>query len=353
MTRTMHIRHPRHPARYLAEAIHIVAWLYIFASPLFHMSYRESIHWDRYAAGCLMPAMLCALFYANYLWLVPRCYCQGRRGRFVLMNALLIALLLGAHSLAFGLLLPQPPPRRHAGPPHWWFPLNGALMAAFTAGVALALRLSREWAASEAARREAELGRTAAELENLRGQISPHFLLNTLNNIYALTAFDAAKAQHAIEELSRMLRYLLYENRGETVSLEREMSFIGSYVELMRLRLPARVEVTADLRPPAPGAVSHVAPLIFIPLVENAFKHGVHPTRPSFIHISLSSDAEAVRFVCRNSNHPAPPRAGAAGGVGLELVRRRLALAYPGRHEWHHGPDPTGQTYVCTLTIRP
>ena len=91
MTRTMHIRHPRRPARYLAEAIHIVAWLYIFASPLFHMSYRESIHWDRYAAGCLMPAMLCVLFYANYLWLVPRCYCQGRRGRFVLMNALLIA----------------------------------------------------------------------------------------------------------------------------------------------------------------------------------------------------------------------------------------------------------------------
>lgn len=150
-----------------------------------------------------------------------------------------------------------------------------------------------------------------------------------------------------------MLRYLLYENRGETVSLEREMGFIGSYVGLMRLRLPDRVEVTADLRPPVPGAVSHVAPLIFIPLVENAFKHGVHPTRPSFIHISLSSDAEAVRFVCRNSNHPAPPRAGAAGGVGLELVRRRLALAYPGRHEWHHGPDPTGQTYVCTLTIRP
>ena len=225
-------------------------------------------------------------------------------------------------------------------------------MSAFTAGVALALRLSREWAASEAARREAELGRTAPELENLRGQISPHFLLNTLNNIYALTAFDAAKAQHAIEELSRMLRYLLYENRDETVSLEREMSFLRSYVELMRLRLPARVEVKADFRAPGSDCISRVVPLLFIPLVENAFKHGVHPTEPSFIHISLHSDSEAVYFSCCNSNYPAPPRED-GGGVGLELVKRRLALAYPERHDWHYGPDASGRIYSCTLTIRP
>ncbi len=134
----------------------------------------------------------------------------------------------------------------------------------------------------EAARKEAERNRTEAELKNLRNQLNPHFLLNTLNNIYALIAFDTDKAQQAVQELSKLLRYVLYDNQQTYVPLGKETDFIRNYIELMRIRLSSNVQMTTQIDI-LPDSQTLIAPLIFISLIENAFKHGISPTERSFI----------------------------------------------------------------------
>ncbi len=124
---------------------------------------------------------------------------------------------------------------------------------------------------NEAARKEAERNRAEAELKNLRNQLNPHFLLNTLNNIYALIAFDSDKAQQAVQELSKLLRYVLYDNQQTTFLSVKRSDFIRNYIELMRIRLSANVQMITkfDIQP---DSQTLIAPLIFISLIENAFQ---------------------------------------------------------------------------------
>ncbi len=339
-------------ARPLGEMVHVLTWIYIIASPLLFMSYGEGINWGRYLLGSLLPVGLCLLFYLNYIWFIPRFYQRGQLYTFLLYNMVAILAIVGLHNGIVEWVAPHPRPRHLHTPPHWFFFLNSILMSACTIAIAVALRLSKQWAKSEAARREAELGRTAAELKNLRNQINPHFLLNTLNNIYALTAFDTEKAQQAIQELSRMLRYVLYENRDETVSLKKEAEFLKTYIELMRIRIPSRVEIKTEFDIPDDG-IGQICPLLLISLVENAFKHGISPTKPSFILISLKVDASTICFTVVNSNHPVNANDKSGSGIGLKQVSQRLELAYPGRYTWEHGTDTTGNVYRSNLTIHP
>lgn len=199
-------------------------------------------------------------------------------------------------------------------------------------------------------RREAEKSRTEAELKNLRNQLNPHFLLNTLNNIYALIAFDTDKAQTAVQELSRLLRHVLYDNQQNFVTLGKEMDFIKNYIALMRIRLSSNVTVETrfDIRPDSP---TEIAPLIFISLIENAFKHGISPTEPSHIRIYFSESVHEVRCEIINSYHPKSEADKSGSGIGLEQVSKRLELTYPGRYEWKHGISEDGKEYKSVLTI--
>jgi hypothetical protein len=200
------------------------------------------------------------------------------------------------------------------------------------------------------ARSKAELERAEAELQSLKSQISPHFLLNTLNNIYALTAIDSVKAQAALLELSKMLRYQLYEEFGSRVSVEREVEFLQNYVALMRLRLNQNVEVTTDFHL-VPHKEMNVAPHIFISLVENAFKHGVSTTAPSHVHLRLDCDGQRLNFDCRNSYFPQHKLPSTSGGIGLRLVKSRLELSYPNTHTWEHGIDINRKEYFSRITL--
>ena len=228
---------------------------------------------------------------------------------------------------------------QHMGPPKWIFILRDVSTMILTAGLSAAIKLSRRWAQMDADRREAEKSRTEAELKNLRNQLNPHFLLNTLNNIYALIAFDADKAQTAVQELSRLLRHVLYDNQQNFVTLDKEMDFIRNYIELMRIRLSAnvRVETKIDVRP---DSRTEIAPLIFISLIENAFKHGISPTEPS-LHCEIT-----------NSYHPKSVADKSGSGIGLEQVRKRLELTYPGHYAWQQGVSEAMKEYKSILIIK-
>jgi LytS/YehU family sensor histidine kinase len=217
---------------------------------------------------------------------------------------------------------------------------RNSLNLAIFAGGATALALARRWVITDQKLKEVEAERATAELRNLRSQINPHFLLNTLNNIYALTAFDTPKAQQAIQELSKMLRHILYDYQQPKVALSDEVEFLQNYVNLMRIRLSDSVDVKFQTFIANPQL--EVAPMVFISLVENAFKHGVSPSEPSFIHIQIESADNQIVCDIQNSNHPKTANDHSGHGIGLQQVQRRLDLSYPDHYQWEHGSTDDG-----------
>ena len=220
----------------------------------------------------------------------------------------------------------------------------------FTVGLSVAIRMSLRWSATELERREAVKSRTEAELKNLRNQLNPHFLLNTLNNIYALITFDTDKAQQAVQELSKLLRYVLYDNQQMFVPLSKEIDFIRNYIELMRIRISAQVDIQTNFNI-KPKSQTPIAPLIFISLIENAFKHGISPVEPSYINISISEDNDKIECTIRNSNYPKTRADKSGSGIGLEQVRKRLELVYPGIYKWDNHLSDDGKEYFSNIII--
>ena len=178
------------------------------------------------------------------------------------------------------------------------------------------------------------------QLEYLRYQINPHFFMNTLNNIHALVDIDPAKAQETIVELSKMMRFVLYEGNKQGVPLSREFDFIRHYVALMQLRYTDKVSIIIDLPQEVPDR--QIPPLILITFVENAFKHGVSYQHASFIEMNVSVEDDRLHFRCRNSKAEAQPALSEAeGGVGLANVRKRLNLLFGSSYtlKIHDGAD--------------
>lgn len=345
-------------SRIIEVLIHIIGWGIVFGFPFLMMTRSGfTITWVDYLRhGSIIPLSFLIVFYVNYCYLIPHYLFEGRTKQYLLLNVLLIACIIaGAHfwqEYAFQHFAKgDGGGRKRMGPPKWIFLMRDTFSMVLTVGLSAAIRLSGRWVQVEAARREAEKSRTEAELKNLRNQLNPHFLLNTLNNIYALIAFDADKAQAAVQELSRLLRHVLYDNQQNFVALEKEMDFIRNYIELMRIRLAANVTVETrfDVRP---DSRTEIAPLIFISLIENAFKHGISPTEPSFIRICFSESDEEVRCEITNSYHPKSEADKSGSGIGLEQVRKRLELTYPGRYEWQHGISENGKEYKSTLSMK-
>lgn len=339
---------------------HVFTWSYIFLCPLFFTRSGEAVDWSKYLHGSLLPVMSCLTFYLNYFLLIPRYLLKGRARVFFAANLGLLLFSQLSAELQFVIFPdPQPTPEQNAAacgaehpyfPPKIFFVVRGVLIYFFVVGISLALCLSMKWRTSEQARAKAEARRAELELKNLKNQINPHFLLNTLNNIYALTAFDTEKAQQAIQELSRLLRYMLYENQTERVPLAGEVDFIRSYVALMSIRLSRNVEVETKFDFPRELDIQ-VSPLIFVSLVENAFKHGVSPTKPSFIHITLRSDGKQLTFSCANTNFPKTRKDKTPGGIGLQQVSARLECTYPGRYTWESGASEDGAVYTSTIRL--
>lgn len=228
---------------------------------------------------------------------------------------------------------PAPPPHNHAAPsargltaplsrppmrPETMRILVGLLMLGVNLGVKYYFQSVRE----EQRVRKLELENLNQQLEALRYQINPHFFMNTLNNIHALVDLDPEKARESILELSKMMRYILYEGNRPTIPLSQEAEFLRHYVSLMRIRYPEDVRI--DLSLPEVCGDAEVPPLVFASSVENAFKHGISYEAESFVSIDVACRDGRVVFRCSNSRHGAAT----GGGIGMDNVRKRLELLY-------------------------
>jgi len=183
------------------------------------------------------------------------------------------------------------------------------------------------------------------ELSLLRTQINPHFFFNTLNNLYALTVKNSKQAPEVILKLSDMMRYTIYEGEKETVKLIDEIDYLNNYIELHKIRYKKSVEITFDH---AIDTSLTVAPLLYIILLENAFKHGIETlTENAFIHINLFEDDDFIYFKIENNFDP--KEVNESPGIGLKNLKRRLSLLYNQKHELL--VDTTNNIYKTTLKI--
>ena len=303
--------------------------------------YNARIHW-----------ISAAIYFVNSLILIPFGYYRNRQWLFWGGNALILAYQVYIFfflfdSEAFTRHLPDEHYRQYALSSYYASSFVAIFMSALLAGIAL---LAHHVYRSQAIKRqlkEEKQKRTEAELEWLKNQINPHFLFNTLNNISSLTQIDPDAAQDAIAQLSDLLRYAMYETRHETVPLQGEVEFMKNYVELMKLRCNNKATVNCHLS--SVNSQLNIAPLLFISLIENAFKHGVSRNRDSYIDITLTADEHQLTFNSENTNFPKNDTDRSGSGIGLDNTRRRLDLIYQNRYTWEQTLEDN--IYKVTITI--
>ena len=250
--------------------LHLFSWIFLFGFPGMLMHHgREGLAGTEWIRILGAPLTLCIVFYANYLVWIEKYWMTHKIKEFCTANIVtfLLAFIFSRFwFLAMDILFPlhtQRPPFEHTTMTEVFFYFREFINYCYATALAGSLRMSQQWHKAELGRQEAELKRTEAELQNLKNQINPHFLLNTLNNIYALIAFDQDKAQQAVQDLSKLLRHVLYENDQHYTSLNHEIEFLKNYISLMRIRLSDQVEVKLDINIPKENNLK-IAPLIFI-----------------------------------------------------------------------------------------
>lgn len=233
---------------------------------------------------------------------------------------------------------------------HVFSSIPRTMLAIFaTAGPAVSIKLVRTWYQEKEAQSRLEKEKLSAELETLKAQMQPHFLFNTLNNIYALSIEQSTQTPMALLKLSGLLRYVLYECNGAEAPLSREIQCIRDYIELEQLRYGQTLDVGFRCKGELDG--KRIAPLLLLPLIENSFKHGTsEQIDQCWIMFDLEVEGAVLKLKLTNSRNVHEGDGG--GGIGLQQVRRRLALTYPGQHALKIIPDEDTFTVSLILTLR-
>jgi two-component system, LytTR family, sensor histidine kinase AlgZ len=210
------------------------------------------------------------------------------------------------------------------------------------------LRFVSEWFEFEAAKKEVENEKLTAELNFLKAQINPHFLFNTLNNLYYLAYSKSENTTEVIAKLSHVMRYMIYDSNHGRVPLSKEVEYMQNYISLEKLRLNNQIQIDFNVHGHIEQAM--VAPLILITFLENAFKHGVTNTsHNSWVKVDISVDGHSLVYRVENSKVTKQHNEGEKSGIGLRNVARRLELVYPKRHELIVKDDP--ERYYIELKL--
>lgn len=327
--------------------MHVTGIFIIYFLPEIVMNIGDPRH-DTIPTGVYVKTIVyIAVFYVNYLVLFDRCINKPHSAlRFVGYNVVLFVVAMSIIYVAWELIASNQPVHSEYPPVanlsanasdptefkvgeegHWAMSftrfLRDAIILILTITLSLAIKFSNKWVATERQREAQRATQREEELKSLRSQLNPHFLFNTLNSIYALIDICPETAKHAVHELSHMLRYVLYENPS-TVTLKQELKFVDSYVSLMKMRLKQDVKMNVTLNSNGHDNML-IAPLLFVTIIENVFKHGdiTNPSKP--IEIAITAENDVVK--CHTFNYVLPSDK-KTEGIGLNNLQRRLSLLY-------------------------
>ena len=325
-----------------------VAWWLLLIAVFFSLEEPAYGFWFRLTNALLLGLFYMGIVYFNLLYLIPEYLSQKKIFRYILL--LLVSLLIASPIRTFLFYL-----KFNAHPDLQLRVLETQveqyLASLFIVLSSTVLKIISDWLRQQRKLRELTTQNLQSEIRFLRSQINPHFLFNTLNSLYALTLKKDDSAPAIVLKLSDMMRYMLYESNSEKVPLKKEVDYIKNYLELEKLRHGEKTEVYFELE----GAMSDqkITPLLFIPFIENCFKHGVNKSlENSVVHLHMKLENSKIWFQIRNSK-PADlnslESANDVGGIGLENIKRRLKLLYPGKH--HLEIRDKSDEYIVNLEL--
>lgn len=319
--------------------IHILFWGALWAFIPFLLSEAGEDSFNTLMRSIIVFVGVAFVVWLNINVLLPRFFLERKQALYILLGLALVALvtfLIYWDHAPWAEFFARSPGRRGGGPRSsaWrYIRYVYMMMPFFTALIGSALFEIASYAnrvAREAATIKSE--KLETEMKFLKSQINPHFLFNALNNIYSLAILKSEKTPDNLLKLSGMLRYVLYDCKTEQVPLNKEIEYLSNFIDLSMLKDSRGLNVTADLEKNIPDV--KVAPMLFVPFVENAFKHSrVEDLEKGWIKINLTADDSKVRFEVSNSIPEGGYTKDSSSGIGLENVRRRLELLYPARHE--------------------
>lgn len=328
---------------------HLAGWAFFVLNVL--LTYPPGFVEQFGMAGLLFKtamfySIMAAGFYTNYLLLAPRLLAQKKYLPYFSLLLLVVAAMVASFLL-------------HARFFDWYFGTGDMFFqerltvapyltfeSFFFMAISTGVRFSTDWFRMQKMREEMRHEREQAELAMLRQQLSPHFLFNTMNNIYSLTLDTPAEAPRAMLLLSELMRTLLESIEKDSVELSDEIAQLRSYIDLKGLQHPDSERIRFEVSGPIEGLRIH--PMLLLPLVENAFKHGDLHSEGTVVEIRLSVDTRTLHF--RVENTPSHGARDTTSGVGLRNVRRRLELLYPGAHTLR--VDSTPERFTITLEMR-
>ena len=337
--------------KYTEAALIAFVWLALLITPVLFREDNNNPLWRSVSNQLEILVPLSILFLINRFILVPRILFRGKIKIYILsLLGVIFFLTIGSYiydvnniktpldkrNPAENRMRPPPdsspgrnspgkPPRGQRQPrpvpPFANFLIFSFLIVGFDTGLRSGLR----WIEAENEKVKLEKENVSNQLALLKTQVSPHFFMNTLNNIHSLVDTNTDEAKDAIIKLSKMMRYLLYETETEKTTLKKEVEFIENYVNLMKLRFSEKVRIDLNIPGIIPEAL--IPPFLFTSFIENAFKHGISYKSDSFIAIDLILGKERLLFVVKNSKTDKSP-IHEFSGIGIENTRKRLALLY-------------------------
>lgn len=343
----------------ITVVIHVLIWavfgLIFYTQPL---SWNITVPFQVWVKNGLIFCLLVLAYYLNSVILVPKFLLKNKTG-FYFLSVVIIAVIiielniyaddwLNLHQLMEAAMQHKHGPPRPHNRHDWDFYMIAII--ALVLGVSTSVTAIQKWQLDKQKHQEMEQDKISSELSFLKAQINPHFFFNTLNNIYALTAINVDTSRKAIHQLSKIMRYVLYDTQNATTQLSQEIAFIKDYISLMQLRLTEVVKISFS----SPASLKDVAiaPMIFLPFVENAFKHGVSATRQSNIDINIIQQNSSVELTVVNTIIKEQSNNLEAGsGIGLNNTRRRLDLLYPGKCSLVINEDTAANVYSVHLTL--
>ncbi len=326
--------------------VYVIIWLIVLLMPIFFSQYNDGINWSRVSHEWIkiIPFLIIFLIH-NYLlfpfFLIPKKYWIYFGSTILLIIGVsILSMFFGREVGPSRGIMPQslnlPPfPQKHI--PIGELPLfrvkiwqlilfEDFITSILVIGFNAAIKLTVKWQDEEQKNKELEKQKLETELAFLKNQISPHFFMNTLNNIHALIDIHSEAAKESVIKLSKLMRYLLYDTENAKTTLAKEIEFIKSYVDLMKLRFTSQVSIKLSFPETVPDI--KIPPMLFTSLVENAFKYGVSYQSESFIEIIVKTNKEFLFFRIINSNHISANGLNEKGGLGLENLKKRLDLIY-------------------------
>ena len=342
--------------------IHILVWA-VFGLAIFFrypVFIGNGISYQLWVTQTVTLSLLVIAFYVNSSILVPRFLLKNHTVYYFVIVIAIVGVIVFINAwleTAFPIMNSQERvpemlrlPRLHKPGLGTHIDTLTIIISALVIVIGTSITVIQKWQKDKLEREALEKDKVSSELSFLKAQINPHFFFNTMNNIYALTQVNANEAGKAIHQLSRMMRYLLYETQQGQTMLSQEIAFVQDYISLMQLRLTGAVKLIIDTPPQLMDMP--MAPMILLPFVENAFKHGMSTTEQSHIGIFILQRGKELDVTVKNSimkdNNISLD---INSGIGLPNTRRRLDLLYPGKHKLEISEMNAGNEYTVHLML--